>query len=94
MERLYNHVLAAYDGELSEKIKGAMEDPFYNALQIKYAYCVTCHKAQGGQWKHVYIDMGGIATDSMGPEFYRWLYTAMTRATERVFIINPTLPCS
>lgn len=92
MERLYNHVLAAYDGELSEKIKGAMEDPFYNALQIKYAYCVTCHKAQGGQWKHIYIDMGGIASDSIGPEFYRWLYTAMTRATERVFIINPTIP--
>lgn len=92
MERFYNHVMEAYEGELSEKIKGALEDPYYNALQVKYAYCVTCHKAQGGQWRHVYIDMGGIAPDAMGPDFYRWLYTALTRATERVFLINPTLP--
>ena len=92
MDRLYNVVLSSYEGELSEKIKGADEDPFYNALQLKYAYCVTCHKAQGGQWRHVYIDMGGIAPDAMGPEFYRWLYTALTRATEKVFLINPSLP--
>lgn len=93
MERLYNHVLDAYDGAISEKIKGATEDEFFNALQVKYGYCVTCHKAQGGQWKHIYIDMGGIATETMGSEFYRWLYTAMTRATEQVFLINPTIPC-
>lgn len=92
MERFYSHVMAAYDGEMSEKIAGALDDPFYNALQVKYAYCVTCHKAQGGQWRHVYIDMGGIAPDAMGPDFYRWLYTAITRATEQVFLINPTLP--
>ena len=92
MERFYSHVMAAYDGEMSEKIAGALDDPFYNALQVKYAYCVTCHKAQGGQWRHVYIDMGGIAPDAMGPDFYRWLYTAITRATEQVFRINPTLP--
>ncbi|MCM1370207.1 MAG: AAA family ATPase [Candidatus Amulumruptor caecigallinarius] len=91
MERLYNHVLAAYEGEISEKIRGALDDPFYNALQAKYAYCVTCHKAQGGQWKHVYIDMGGINPDAFGPDFYRWLYTALTRATEKVFLINPGL---
>ncbi len=89
MERLYNRVLAEYDGELSHKIKGAMEDPYYNALQAKYAYCVTCHKAQGGQWRHVYIDMGAIPPDAIGPDFYRWLYTAVTRATERLFLINP-----
>lgn len=89
MERLYTRVMAEYEGELSEKIKGAMEDPFYNALQAKYGYCVTCHKAQGGQWKHVYIDMGNIDPESVGPEFYRWLYTSMTRATEKVFLINP-----
>lgn len=92
MERFYANVMTAYEGEISEKIKGTMEDPYYNALQVKYAYCVTCHKAQGGQWRHVYIDMGGIAPDAMGPDFYRWLYTAITRATERVFFINPTLP--
>lgn len=88
MERFYTHVMAEKEGELSEKIKGVVEDPFYNALQAKYAYCVTCHKAQGGQWKHVYIDMGGIPADAIGPDFYRWAYTAMTRATEKVFIIK------
>lgn len=92
MERLQNIVMASYDGEISERIKGMTEDPFYNALQVKYAYCVTCHKAQGGQWRHVYIDMSGIAPDAIGPDFYRWLYTAMTRATERVYFINPTIP--
>lgn len=92
MERFYAHVMDAYEGEISEKIAGALDDPFYNALQVKYAYCVTCHKAQGGQWRHIYIDMGGIAIDDMGADFYRWLYTAVTRATERVFFINPTLP--
>lgn len=91
MERFYNIVTGSYEGEISHKIKGALEDPYYNALQAKYAYCVTCHKAQGGQWKHVYIDLGGIAASALGPEFYRWLYTAVTRATEKVFFItNPS----
>ncbi len=92
MERLYNRVLDSYEGELSHKIKGVMEDPYYNALQAKYAYCVTCHKAQGGQWKHVYIDMSSIPPDALSSDFYRWLYTAITRATEKVFFINPTIP--
>ena len=92
MERFYNRVMAEYEGEVSHKIKGALEDPYYNALQAKYAYCVTCHKSQGGQWRHVYVDMGMIASDAIGPEFYRWLYTAVTRATERLFLINPTIP--
>ncbi|MDE6254921.1 MAG: ATP-binding domain-containing protein [Muribaculaceae bacterium] len=91
MERFYTRVMESYEGELSKKIKGAMEDPYYNALQMKYAYCVTCHKAQGGQWKHVYIDMGGIAPEAMTADFYRWLYTALTRATQKVFFINPTM---
>lgn len=66
----------------------AMENPYFNALQVKYAYCVTCHKAQGGQWRHVYIDMGGIPDDAMGIDFLRWLYTAITRASEKVFILG------
>lgn len=92
MERFYNRVLTTYDGALTEQIKGVMEDPYYNALQAKYAYCVTCHKAQGGQWKHVYIDMGSIPPDALESDFYRWLYTAITRATEKIYFINPTLP--
>ena len=92
MERFYNHVMASAEGSMSEKMAVALDDPYYNALQVKYAYCVTCHKAQGGQWRHVYIDMGGIAPENFTGDFYRWLYTALTRATEKVFLINPTLP--
>lgn len=91
MLRFQTVVMAEYEGEFTEKLQAIDEDVFYNALQIKYAYCVTCHKAQGGQWKHVYIDMSGIAPDSIGPDFYRWLYTALTRATEKVYLINPTV---
>lgn len=92
MERFYNRVLASTEGELSFKIKAAMEDPYYNALQVKYGYCVTCHKAQGGQWKHVYIDLGGLPPDISSSDFFRWLYTAVTRATERVYFINSPFP--
>lgn len=94
MERFYNRVLAVTDGELSFKIKAAIEDPFYNALQVKYGYCITCHKAQGGQWKHVYIDLGGLAHDFSEKDFFRWLYTAVTRSSERVYFINSPFPIS
>lgn len=92
MQRFYNRVLDRYEGELSEKIKKSMEDPYYNALQVKYGYCVTCHKAQGGQWKHVYVDLGGMGGDFSESDFFRWLYTAVTRATEKVFFINSPFP--
>lgn len=92
MNRFYNHVLAEQEGDsLSHQIKAAVADPWYNALQVKYGYCVTCHKAQGGQWKHIYIDMGNIDTTALTEDFFRWLYTALTRATEKVFLINPTV---
>lgn len=64
------------------------EDPFFNALQVKFAYAVTCHKAQGGQWKHVYIDQGYLPEEQMDREYYRWLYTAITRATEKLYLVN------
>ncbi len=68
-------------------------DPYHNALQVKYAYAVTCHKAQGGQWDSVFIDMGYIPPEAYGSiDFYRWLYTATTRATTRLTFINPSLP--
>lgn len=92
MERFYNRVLAETEGELSFKIKAALESPFYNALQVKYGYCLTCHKAQGGQWKHVYIDLVGLPPDFSQSDFFRWLYTAITRATERVYFINSPFP--
>lgn len=93
LDKFYTLVLSEQEGVLSEKIKATLEDEYYNALQAKYGYCVTCHKAQGGQWNHVYIDMGGIDPQSASDEaFLRWLYTAVTRATERVYFISPTIP--
>lgn len=92
LNRMYQVALS-----MQSEVEGASfsllaEDPYINALQAKYAYCVTCHKAQGGQWRHVYIDMGSIPPDAMTEDFWRWLYTAVTRTTEKVFFINPTLP--
>ena len=78
-----------------ELTKRIFESPYYNALQVRFAYCVTCHKAQGGQWKHVYIDTSGIGEDEerMGDsnerqEYLRWLYTALTRSTQKVYILR------
>ena len=72
-----------------EKMKQMKINPFYNVVQVKYAYAVTCHKAQGGQWKNVFLDLSYIPQDRLGIDFYRWLYTAFTRATERIYLINP-----
>jgi exodeoxyribonuclease-5 len=70
------------------KIKKLKSDPFFNAVQIKYAYAVTCHKAQGGQWKNVFLDIGFVTQEMLGENFYRWLYTAVTRATHRLYFVN------
>ena len=71
-----------------ELYKKILDNEYYNALQVKFAYAVTCHKAQGGQWKKVFIDPGQIADDQLNSDFYRWFYTALTRATETVFLVN------
>ena len=68
--------------------KKVRENPYFNALQVKFAYALTCHKAQGGQWKAVYIDPGFVNEDMMDVEYYRWLYTAFTRPTEKLFLVN------
>ncbi|MDR1981845.1 MAG: AAA family ATPase [Tannerellaceae bacterium] len=70
------------------KMKKMKTDPHYNAVQVKYAYAVTCHKAQGGQWMNVFIDIGYITEEMLGDDFYRWLYTAITRATSRLCFVN------
>lgn len=89
-EQLFSQVLADYYDVTTkrEKMKRLKVDPWFNALQVKYAYGVTCHKAQGGQWKHVYIDMGYIQPGTLSLDFYRWLYTAFTRATEKIWLVN------
>jgi len=71
-----------------ERWKKVKENPYFNALQVKYAYALTCHKAQGGQWKAVYVDHGFINEDRLDTDFYRWLYTAFTRPTEKLFLVN------
>ena len=88
--RLYEAVLADYADipSKAERMKAMREDAYYNALQIKYAYAVTCHKAQGGQWARVYIDQGYVPDDTSPTEYLRWLYTAVTRTTERIYLVN------
>jgi len=68
-----------------EKIK---QDPYFNAMQVKFAYAVTCHKAQGGQWDAVFVDQGYLTEDMINTEFLRWLYTAFTRPTEKLYLVN------
>lgn len=89
-EQLFNAVWEDYPEirDKRERMKRLRQDPYYNALQIKYAYAVTCHKAQGGQWQHVYIDQGYVTEEMLTPDYFRWLYTALTRATEKVFLVN------
>ncbi len=70
------------------RLKALRKNPYWNALQVKYAYAVTCHKAQGGQWKNVFVDASYIPPDAMGLDFYRWLYTAVTRASSRLYLIR------
>ena len=69
-------------------MKKMKEDPYFNALQVKYAYAVTCHKAQGGQWSQIFIDQGYMTEEMLGPDYFRWLYTAITRATHTVHFVN------
>ncbi len=71
-----------------ERMKKMKADPHYNALQVKYAYAVTCHKAQGGQWKRVFLDQGYMTENMLTPDYFRWLYTAFTRATEILYLVN------
>ncbi len=72
----------------ADRIKAVRLDPYFNALQVKYSYAVTCHKAQGGQWSHVYIDQGYMSDDMLTPDYIHWLYTAFTRATEHLYLVN------
>ena len=87
---LYERVMADYaDIPLKQdRMKALRNDHHYQALQVKFAYAVTCHKAQGGQWAHVYIDQGYMTDDMLSTDYLHWLYTALTRATEKVFLVN------
>jgi len=87
---LYHHIIEDYP-EIKSKRKQyetVRDHPYFNALQIKFAYAVTCHKAQGGQWDSVFIDQGFITEEMINVEYLRWLYTAFTRATKKLYLIN------
>ena len=89
-EQLFNAVMEDYADITvkAERIKKLKGDKYYNALQVKFAYAVTCHKAQGGQWAHVYLDQGYMTDDMLTPDYIHWLYTAFTRATEQLYLVN------
>ncbi len=88
---LYDPDAFAPSVPMSARLKYLRTNPYFNALQVKYAYAVTCHKAQGGQWCNVYVDMSYIPPEAQGLDFYRWLYTATSRATTRLYYINPSV---
>jgi exodeoxyribonuclease-5 len=89
-KNLFNNVSEDYNHIKTKRarINKVKEDPYFNAIQVKFAYAVTCHKAQGGQWKNVFIDQGFFRDDMISREYLRWLYTAITRATDKVFLVN------
>jgi tRNA A37 threonylcarbamoyladenosine biosynthesis protein TsaE len=89
MRELWNLVAKDY-GDLSftKMRKQIQQDPYYNAIQVKFAYAITCHKSQGGQWSAVFIDPGFVAPDTPAYEWNRWMYTAMTRSKEKVFLVG------
>ncbi len=89
-DRLFYSVLEDYvDITVKrERMKKMKADPHYNALQVKYAYAVTCHKAQGGQWQNVFLDQGYMSDEYLTPDYFRWLYTAFTRASKTLYLVN------
>ncbi len=83
IERDYAHIKTKY-----KRFQAIKADPYFNALQVKFAYAITCHKAQGGQWKNVFIEQGYLPEDTVDKEYLRWLYTAFTRAVNTVYLIG------
>ncbi len=89
--KLFDELHAFYEEEEPDKKRRnalIKKDPYYNALQVKFSYAITCHKAQGGQWPVVFVDQGYLTDEMMNKEFYRWLYTAFTRAAEKLYLLN------
>ena len=89
-EQLFQRVLEDYEDIplKADRMKKVREDEYYNALQVKFGYAITCHKAQGGQWTHIYLDQGYMTDEMLTPDYIHWLYTAFTRATEYLYLVN------
>ncbi len=88
--KLYQEVNKDYEDEKnkSKRYKKVKENPFFNALQVKFAYAVTCHKSQGGQWDNVFVEQAWLPTGEIDKEYLRWLYTAITRAKKKLYLIG------
>ena len=89
-EQLFAAVMEDYAdiSRKSARYKKVKENPYFNALLVKYGYAVTCHKAQGGEWKNVFLDLGYVNKSHMGDNFYRWLYTSITRSSQMLYLVN------
>ncbi|WP_107828464.1 AAA family ATPase [Mucilaginibacter yixingensis] len=89
-KKFYQEVMKDYAHLGSRKLQHEelKQNPYYNALQIKFAYAITCHKAQGGQWEAVFVDQGFLTEEMVNTDFLRWLYTACTRATHQLYLVN------
>jgi exodeoxyribonuclease-5 len=89
-KELYQNILADYLNikNRRKQFEAVKNNPYFNALQIKFAYAVTCHKAQGGQWERVFIDQGMFNRNEISIDYLRWFYTALTRSTDKVYLVN------
>ncbi len=89
-DKLFQSVMEDYADvpRKADRMKQLREDAYFNAMQIKFGYAVTCHKAQGGQWAHIYLDQGYMTDEMLTPDYIHWLYTAFTRATEHLYLVN------
>ncbi|MDO5664877.1 MAG: AAA family ATPase [Bacteroidia bacterium] len=89
-EQLFTAVMEDYTdiSRKSARYKKVKENPYFNALLVKYGYAVTCHKAQGGEWRNVFLDLGYVNKSYMGDNFYRWLYTSITRSSQMLYLVN------
>ena len=89
-KKLYNLIANEYAHipERYKRLNLIRNDPYLNALQIKFAYALTCHKTQGGQWQNVFVEQGYLTDDMVNTEYMRWLYTAVTRATRKLYLVN------
>jgi len=90
MKKLFDEIYNSHSkkGKAKDRLTKTYSDPYFNALQVKFSYAVTCHKAQGGQWPNVYVDSGYMNEAMYNTEYLRWLYTAVTRATVKLFFVN------
>ena len=89
-KKLYDEVAKDYSDipKRAQRNKEIKQNPYFNALQVKFAYAITCHKSQGGQWENVFVEQGYFSSDMLNKEYFRWLYTALTRTTKKLHLIN------